>query len=123
MVKIRKPNLQLIYVSDIQHSAEYYQNLFNFEPYFVSPRYVVFKVDGVADFAIWSGGESPEHESPRFAEIGINLETDTEVKELYKEWKADAGINIYKDLYTDVFGETFLVKDPDGHVIRVSSAD
>ncbi|BBM03266.1 hypothetical protein GL2_33400 [Microbulbifer sp. GL-2] len=29
----------------------------------------------------------------------------------------------YKDLHTEVFGETFLIKVPDGHIIRVSSAD
>ena len=123
MKKIRRPNLQLIYVSDVQLSTEYYKRLFNLEPYFVTPRYVVFKIDGEADFAIWSGGETPDKESPRFAEIGINLATDEEVKDLYKEWSNDSEIKIYKDLHTDVFGDTFLVKDPDGHIIRVSSAD
>ncbi len=97
--------------------------LFNLEPYFVSPRYVVFKVDGEADFAIWSGGEVPDKECPRFTEIGINLKTDVEVEELYSQWVERSSINIHKALYTDVFGKTFLVKDPDGHIIRVSSAD
>lgn len=123
MTKIRRPNLQLVYVSDVQLSTEYYTRLFNLKPHFVTPRYVVFKIDGEADFAIWSGGGAPEKESPRFTEIGINLATDEEVTELYQEWKDDPEINIYKDLYTDVFGETFLVKDPDGHIIRISSAD
>ncbi|WP_299588541.1 VOC family protein [uncultured Microbulbifer sp.] len=123
MPNIRKPNLQLIYVSDVKRSTEYYKDLFNFEPHFVTPRYVVFKIDGEADFAIWSGGEVPENDFPRFTEIGINLASDSEVKALYQEWKNDPKINFYKELHTDVFGETFLIKDPDGHVIRVSSAD
>lgn len=123
MPNIRKPNLQLIYVSDIQRSTEYYKGLFNFEPHFVTPRYVVFKIDGEADFAIWSGGKVPDREFPRFTEIGINLASDDQVRELYQEWKSDSKIDFHKDLHTEVFGETFLIKDPDGHIIRVSSAD
>ncbi|QFT55122.1 VOC family protein [Microbulbifer sp. THAF38] len=123
MAKFYKPNLQLIYVSDIQVSTGYYKQLFNLEPYFVSSRYVVFKVDGEADFAIWSGGEVPDKGSPRYTEIGINLKTDDEVEELYLQWMDSSFVNIHKELYTDVFGRTFLVKDPDGHIIRVSSAD
>jgi len=123
MVKIRKPNLQLIYVSDIQTSTEYYKHLFNFDPHFITPRYVVFKIDGEADFAIWSGAGAPDENAPRFSEIGINLASDGEVIELYNDWKESSKINIYKELHTDVFGETFLIKDPDGNIIRVSSVD
>lgn len=123
MPTIRKPNLQIIYVSDVQRSTEYYKGLFNIDPYFVSPRWVVFKIDGEADFALWSGAGTPDKEAQRFSEIGINVSTDEEVKELYTEWKKNSDISIHKELYTDVFGKTFLVKDPDGHIIRVSSAD
>ena len=123
MTKIRKPNLQLIYVSDIPLSTEYYKNLFNIEPFFITPRYVVFKIDGEADFAIWSGGGVPDNTAPRYSEIGINLESDNDVTELYNEWKDADNIHIEKEIYTDVFGKTFLVKDPDGHIIRVSSKD
>lgn len=123
MVKIRKPNLQLIYVSGINQSTVYYKDLFNLEPYFVSPRYVVFKIDGEADFALWSGGDTPDPATPRYSEIGINVALDSDVQDLYKLWKENTNINIFKALYTDVFGETFLIKDPDGHIIRVSSVD
>ncbi len=123
MLKIRKPNLQLIYVSNIPASTEYYTMLFDMEPFFISPRYVVFKIDGEADFAIWSGGGKPDKNAARFSEIGINLDSDEEVAELYYEWKDIKTIHIEKDLYEDVFGKTFLVKDPDGHVIRISSKD
>ncbi len=52
MPKIRRANLPLIYVSDIPTSTEYYKNIFQIDPYFITPRYVVFKIDGDADFAI-----------------------------------------------------------------------
>ena len=123
MIKIRKPNLQLIYVSVITTSTEYYKKLFNIEPFFVTPRYVAFKIDGDADFAIWSGGDVPDKNAPRYSEIGINLNSDDEVVAFYNELKGTDDIHIEKELYTEVFGKTFLVKDPDGHIIRVSSKD
>ncbi|ADZ92983.1 VOC family protein [Marinomonas mediterranea] len=123
MITIRRPNLQLIYVSDIKQSTHYYQMIFNIEPYFITPRYVVFNIDGEANFAIWSGAGEPDKDAPRYSEIGMCLNSDKEVKELYSEWEANTDINIHTPLHTDVFGETFLVKDPDGHLIRISSAD
>jgi hypothetical protein len=50
-----KPNLQLIYVSDIGRSTTFYKTLFNSEPVFSSPRYVAFSAGGEALFAIWTG--------------------------------------------------------------------
>ncbi len=122
-MKIRKPNLQLIYVSDITASTDYYQRIFNAEPFFVTPRYVVFKIDGEADFALWSGGEVPDKNAPRYSEIGMNLDSNAEVVALYDEWKNLDTIQIHQELAVEVFGQTFLVKDPDGHIIRISSKD
>jgi hypothetical protein len=42
------------------------------------------------------------------------------VEDLYHKWKKDGAIEFAKELYKEVFGFTFLVKDPDGHVVRVS---
>lgn len=123
MSESRSPNLQLIYVSDISRSTEYYSKVFNCEPKFKSPRYVVFPIDGQACFAIWSGGDAPDSNVPRFSEIGIMLPTDGDVVDLYHQWKNNPHIEISKALYSDVFGQTFLVKDPDGHIIRICSVD
>ncbi|TWT38314.1 VOC family protein [Blastopirellula retiformator] len=123
MPKIRRPNLQLVHVSDIDVSTKFYTDIFGFDPFFITPRYVVFKIDGDADFAIWSGGDSPDPETPRFSEIGINLDSDDEVTSLYKEWSDREEVSFAQHLHTAVFGETFQIKDPDGHIIRVSSKD
>ena len=119
----RSPNLQLIYVSNIERSTQYYSEVFNYEPIFKSPRYVVFTIDGEAQFAIWSGGDTPDNNIQRFSEIGIMLPSDAEVDVLYQEWKNNPAIEFFKELHADVFGRTFLVKDPDGHIIRVCSVD
>lgn len=118
-----KPNLQLIYVSDIERSTAFYKKIFNAEPVFSSPRYVAFAADGKAVFAIWTGGTKPDLNIPRFSEIGIMLSSNQEVEALFEEWQKNPDIKIIKKPYTEVFGRTFLVEDPDGHIIRVCPID
>jgi len=120
-----KPNLQLVYVSDIERSTNFYQMLFEVEPVFKSPRYVAFSAgnDEKTLFSIWSGGTTPDKAIPRFSEIGIMLSSDEEVDELFEKWKKNPEIKITKELHEDVFGHTFLVEDPDGHIIRVCRVD
>lgn len=123
MKVLPKPNLQLIYVSDIERSTAFYKTLFNADPVFSSPRYVAFSAGGEALFAIWTGGTTPDVSAPRFSEIGIMLSSSEDVDNLFEEWKKNSDIEIIKEPYTEVFGRTFLVKDPDGHIIRVSPLD
>lgn len=120
-----KPNLQLVYVSDIEVSTEFYKNLLEVEPVFSSPRYVAFSASesGDALFAVWSGGVKPKKEIRRFSEIGIMLPSSDDVDALYEKWKVDPKINIIQEPIVEVFGKTFLVEDPDGHIIRVSPVD
>ena len=118
-----KPNLQLIYVSDIERSTVFYKTLFNSEPVFSSPRYVAFAVDGKALFAMWTGGTKPDAAAPRFSEIGIMLPSSEEVDRLFEKWRKNPDIKIVREPYTEVFGRTFLVGDPDGHIIRVCPLD
>ncbi|MBD1228088.1 VOC family protein [Xenorhabdus griffiniae] len=122
-ISVVKPNLQLIYVSDIERSTAFYSIIFNAEPVFSSPRYVAFTAGKEAIFAIWSGGTKPDNTAPRFSEIGIMLPTYEEVDRLFEQWQQNLNINIEQEPYTDVFGRTFLVKDPDGHMIRVCPLD
>lgn len=118
-----KPNLQLVYVSDIERSTAFYKTIFNTDPVFSSPRYVAFAADSKAVFAIWTGGTKPDRSVPRFSEIGIMLSTNEEVEHLFEEWQKNPEIKIIQPLSTEVFGRTFLVEDPDGHIIRVCSFD
>ncbi|MCF6777720.1 VOC family protein [Thiotrichales bacterium 19X7-9] len=116
-------NLQLIYVSDINRSTEFYKKIFNIEPVFTSPRYVAFSAGREALFALWSGGTTPDPSTPRFSEIGIMLSSNEAVDHLFLQWKSDPDIKIIQNPITEVFGRTFLVKDPDGNIIRVCPLD
>ena len=124
LTKNPTPNLQLIYVSDIERSTAFYKTLFNAEPVFTSPRYVAFSAGGGALFAIWTGGNVPDTSAPRFSEIGIMLSSDEAVDALFEAWKKQhPNIQIEQEPCTAIFGRTFLVKDPDGHIIRVCPLD
>ena len=118
-----RANLQLVYVSDIERSTAFYKTIFKIEPLFTSPRYVAFSASGEALFAIWTGGEKPEASVPRYSEIGIMLPTNADVDRLYEEWRHNSDIKVVREPYTEVFGRTFLVADPDGHIIRVCMVD
>lgn len=118
-------NLQLVYVSNIEYSTAFYTFIFKKEPVFISPRYVAFSSSGAALFALWSGGDMPDANVSRFSEIGIMLPNGYDVDKLYAEWQAQSSVEIHvlQEPYTDVFGRTFLIKDPDGHIIRVCPLD
>lgn len=118
-----KANLQLVYVSDIERSSNFYKMIFKSDPVFSSPRYVAFSAGSDSLFAIWTGGEKPDANAPRFSEIGIMLPSNEAVDLLFKEWQSNKDIVIAQEPYDAVFGRTFLVKDPDGHIIRVCPLD
>ena len=118
-----KPNLHIIYVADVEASTNFYKMLFKTDPIFTSPRYVVFDAGGGVEFALWSGAETPDLSVPRFSEIGIQLPTDKDVENLFEEWKNITDIKFAREIYSEVFGRTFLVEDPDGHIIRACSED
>lgn len=116
-------NLQLIYVSDIEISTRFYTKLFQLEPCFITPRYVAFKSGQDTLFALWSGGSTPDPATPRFSEIGFMLPSSDDVQRRYDEWCNDETLNFIQAPVKEVFGLTFLLKDPDGHVIRVCPLD
>lgn len=118
-----RANLQLIYVSDIERSTNFYKMIFKSDSVFSSPRYVAFAAGSDSLFAIWTGGEKPDANVPRFSEIGIMLPSNADVDLLFKEWQSNKDIVVVQEPHDAVFGRTFLVKDPDGHIIRVSPLD
>lgn len=118
-----KPNLQLVYVSDIKRSTDFYEIIFKAEPVFTSPRYVAFSAGEGSLFAIWTGGATPDVSAPRYSEVGIMLSSNEAVDQLYEEWRQNSSINVIQKPQSEVFGRTFLVKDPDGHIIRVCPLD
>ncbi|OOF29413.1 VOC family protein [Salinivibrio proteolyticus] len=120
-----RANLQLVYVSNIDRSVSFYQQLFQCEPVFTSPRYVAFSASeqGDALFALWTGGEQPSPSITRLSEIGIMVPTNDDVDAVFDQWSNNLTINVIQPPYDDVFGRTFVIQDPDGHFVRVAPID
>ncbi|WP_446471269.1 VOC family protein [Xenorhabdus stockiae] len=118
-----KPNLQLVYVSDIERSTSFYTKIFNSEPVFSGQRYVAFSAGAEALFSIWSGGPKPDLNTPRFSEIGIMLPNSEDIDKLFVKWQQELKIKVLQEPHTEVFGRTFVIEDPDGHMIRVCLLD
>ena len=114
-----KPNLQLIYVSDIKRSTDFYKTLFNTEPIFQHPRYVAFAAGDKTTFGLRADGRTPDNTIPRFSEIGIMLSSSQDVDLLFEKWKKNPVIKILHEPRSEAFGRTFLIEDPDGHIIRI----
>ncbi|WP_293761802.1 VOC family protein [uncultured Aquitalea sp.] len=117
------PNLQLLYVRDVARSQAFYEALFDTKASFSSPRYVAFLSDNGAAFALWSGGEAPEPVAPPRGELGLMLEGGDAVDQLWPRWRDLLDVEVVEPLHTAVFGRTFLLRDPDGHLIRVCQRD
>lgn len=115
-------NLQLIYVSDIARSTAFYQQLFAAKPVFSSPQYVAFAGSGDALFALWSGTAPDTAAAPR-GEIGIMLPDGSAVAALYARWQQGSHFHIVTPLREEPYGQTFVLADPDGHLIRVCQRD
>lgn len=85
---------------------------------------MAFKAGNNSLFAIWMGDDgAPDKNAPRVSEIGIMLPSDQDVDQLFLELKDNPAIEIVQERKTEVFGRTFLIKDPDSHIIPVCPQD
>ncbi|WP_024794145.1 VOC family protein [Tomitella biformata] len=118
------PNLFLVYVTDIERSTTFYQDLFNIEPVMLTPRYVPFEVAPGVLFALWSGRpENAARTTPRTSEVGLMVPgSAAAVDAVHATWTAQ-GVTVIEEPHDEVFGRTFVVADPDGNLIRVSPVD
>lgn len=119
-----RPNLFLVYVTDVERSTAFYRDLFELEPQMITPRYVPFEIAPGVLFAIWSGrAESVDATAPRSFETGVMVDGGAaRVDALHEAWAAKS-VQIVEPPYDEVFGRTFVAADPDGNLIRVSPLD
>jgi len=118
------PNLFLIGVRDAQAATEFYSDLFEIAPTFVSPRYVAFEVAPGIQFALWTGhSDHAVPEVPRSSEVGLMVPGTAEaIDEVYAQW-VRKGVRVVQAPHDAVFGRTFVIADPDGNYVRVSPVD
>ena len=118
------PNLFLIGVRDAEAATEFYSDLFEIAPSFVSPHYVAFEVAPDVLFALWTGhSEHATPEVPRSSEVGLMVPGAAEaIDAVHAQW-VRKGVRVVQEPYDAVFGRTFVIADPDGNYVRVAPVD
>lgn len=117
------PNLFIVYVTDVAASTEFYGAIFEMTPRFTSPRFVDFELAEGVGLALWSGGGDVDASTPRTSEVCLNLPGGPDaIEQQYARWKG-LGVEIVREPHDDVFGRTFVAKDPDGNLLRVAPVD
>ncbi|GMA18890.1 glyoxalase [Arsenicicoccus piscis] len=118
------PNLFIVYVTDVTESTAFYSTAFEIEPRFTSPRFVEFEVAPGVGLALWSGHASAvAPDAVRTSEVCLNLPGGPgEIDAQFRHWQ-QLGIEILQPPHDDVFGRTFVARDPDGNLLRVAPVD
>lgn len=118
------PNMFIVYVRDAAAAASFYGDLFEMKPAFETLRFITFDLGGGVHFAVWSGAEK-DHSfaGPRTSELCVTVRGGREeIDKHFQEW-VEKGVDVVAEPYTDVFGRTFVVADPEGNLIRVAPVD
>ena len=107
----------LLFVENPQKSSLFYQDIFGMEPVEKSPTFVMFALKNGVMLGLWSKytAEPRVDAAPGALEICFPAE---DVDALYEEWGAKQVTVLQKPTEMD-FGRTFVIRDPDGHRIRV----
>ena len=109
--------LMLLFVSNPQKSAIFYEELLGLKPVEHSPTFVMFALKNGVMLGLWSKYTAePRVESPAGA-LEICFPTD-DVDALYETWGQKQFTVAQKPTDMD-FGRTCVILDPDGHRIRV----
>lgn len=107
----------LLFVSNPQKSALFYQELLEIKPIEESSTFVMFALKNGIMLGLWSKYTAePRVEAPAGA-VEICFPT-SDVDALYEAWGKKHLTVAQKPTDMD-FGRTFVVLDPDGHRIRV----
>ncbi|QEK38778.1 VOC family protein [Candidatus Cytomitobacter primus] len=116
-----RPNLQIIYVSNMESSTAFYEKLFDAKPVFANPGYVEFAAGADSSFAICEGTRTPDTSIVRFSEIGIHVKSTEDVDVFFDKWQNELDVKVVQKPTDECYGRTFAVSDPDGHIIRAYS--
>lgn len=119
-----RPNLFIVYVTDVQASARFYGELFDMTPKLATPRFVAYEVAAGVEMALWAGRpEALADSPPRTSEVCLNVTGGpSEIESYYERWRGQ-GVTVVQEPHDDVFGRTFVIADPDGNLIRVAPVD
>lgn len=117
------PNFILLYVTNPERSAEFYQRLLGKPPVEASPTFALFALDSGVMLGLWAQHTvAPAAQlSGGGAELAFSVPDRDTVNTLHTTWQAQ-GLSILQPPTDMEFGYTFLALDPDQHRLRVFQA-
>ena len=117
-------NMILLFVKLPESSVEFYRDTLHLKAIEESPTFAMLPLNDSTMLGLWTAaGAKPKVTAlPGAMEIGIQVEDRNAVDQLFKEWQAKS-VTIAQSPTKLDFGYTFVGLDPDGHRIRVMTAE
>lgn len=114
-----KLDMIILYVKNVEKSAQYYQEILGAQPLDVSEHFAMMALEGDVKLGLWTQDQAVPVATATAGsiEIVIEVETAQELEALANDW-SKKGANQIQDITDMPFGKTFTVADPDGHRIR-----
>lgn len=109
-------NLSILFVSNPQNSALFYQDLLGLKPIESSLTFVMFALPNQVSLGLWSKHTAEPTVKSDAGAIELCFPTE-DIDALYDKWGDKPLVVLQKPTDMD-FGRTFVIADPDGHRLR-----
>lgn len=114
-------NFNILYVSNVQQSVDFYQTVFNQAPVNASNAFAMFAEKSGLKLGLWDWQcVDPKLSTlnPGSMEMALEVNNITALNNTLTEWK-NLNIPIIQEITDMSFGTTFTALDPDGHRLRI----
>ena len=118
------PNMILLYVQEPAKSVAFYADILNIKPMEQSPTFAMFQMNEAMVLGLWAKHtvEPKVIAAAGATELGIHVADRAAVDATHTDW-AKRNVPIAQAPTKMDFGYTFVGLDPDGHRLRVFSAE
>ena len=118
------PNMILLYVQEPAKSVAFYADILNIKPMEQSPTFAMFQMNEAMVLGLWAKHtvEPKAIAAAGATELGVHVADRAAVDATHAEW-TKRNMPIAQAPTKMDFGYTFVGLDPDGHRLRVFSAE
>ncbi|MCH9691691.1 MAG: VOC family protein [Gammaproteobacteria bacterium] len=114
-------NSFVLYVQDIARSKKFYSQILECEIQELSPSFLSIPLgDSTITLKQFDQVSPPANTTGGGTELSLLTKDADALNQLFKRWKT-MGVKIIQEPIEQIFGQTFVAADPDGHRIRLFS--
>ena len=108
----------IVYVTDMVQSLDWYRTLLpTAQPVSTSPYWSELSLGDGSSLALHSANDLAAG-----TQLGVALQTDQSLEDLRSDLAA-VGIEIARDIESEPFGRSMVIRDPDGLAIQINEHD